>query len=129
MADLAGPTGLMVQVQPGSDLDPEEHAELTDRLRTELLDNLDLTSADPVDAPSAPAGAKGLGTLVGWLVVQFGTVETLRAVVNAVRSWVGRTNHVVELAYAGDVLKVTGVTSEQQEKIIDDWLARHATGA
>jgi hypothetical protein len=34
----------------------------------------------------------------------------------------------VEIAYAGDVLKVTGVTAAQQEKIIDAWLARHAAG-
>jgi hypothetical protein len=30
---------------------------------------------------------------------------------------------------AGDTLRLTGVTSEQQDKIIDAWLARHAGGA
>jgi hypothetical protein len=34
----------------------------------------------------------------------------------------------VELSIGGDVLKVTGATSQQQEKIIDGWLARHAPG-
>jgi hypothetical protein len=32
----------------------------------------------------------------------------------------------VEVSIGGDVLKVTGVTTRQQEKVIDTWLARHA---
>jgi hypothetical protein len=35
----------------------------------------------------------------------------------------------VEVNIGGDVLKVTGVTSQQQGEIIDAWLARHAPGA
>lgn len=73
--------------------------------------------------------AKGLGILAGWLVVQFGSISGLRAVVDVVRGWAARTHRVVEVSYGGDVLKVTGVTSEQQERIIDAWLARHAAGA
>ncbi|MGW4890821.1 hypothetical protein ACWEQL_00915 [Kitasatospora sp. NPDC004240] len=129
MANLEVQTGLLVQVRPDSDLDPEEHAELTDRLRTELLDDLDLAAVDPVDDPTAPDDAKGLATLAGWLIVQFGTYETLRGVVNAIRHWVGRTDHVVELTYGGDVLKITAVTSAQQERLIDEWLARHPARA
>jgi hypothetical protein len=34
----------------------------------------------------------------------------------------------VEISIGGDVLKVTGVTSQQGE-LIDAWLARHAPGA
>ncbi len=122
---MANLDGLTLQVRPAPDLDPEELADLTSRLRTELLDELDVASADPVDSASAPDNAKGLATLAGWLVVQFGTIDMLRAVVGTVRNWAGRTNHVVEITYGGDVLKVSGATSEQQEKIIDDWLARH----
>ena len=45
--------------------------------------------------------------------------------VAAVRGWTSRTGRTVEVSVGGDALKVTGVTSQQQEKIIDAWLARH----
>jgi hypothetical protein len=35
----------------------------------------------------------------------------------------------VEVTIDGDTLKVTGATAEQQEQIINVWLARHAAGA
>ena len=77
----------------------------------------------------APEGAKGLGGLAGWLVAQFGTLDGLRAVMTAVRGWTSRTGRTVEVSIDGDPLKVTGVTSEQQQLLIDAWLARHAPGA
>jgi hypothetical protein len=61
-------------------------------------------------------------------VTQFGSLDGLRAVVAAVRGWVGRTGRTVEVSIDGDVLKLTGATSQQQEKIVDAWLARHAPG-
>jgi hypothetical protein len=35
----------------------------------------------------------------------------------------------VEVSIGGDTLKVTGATSQQQETIIDAWLARHVPSA
>jgi hypothetical protein len=119
--------GLTLQVQPVPGSDPDELMEVTGRLRAELLE-LDVAAVDPVSEATAPERAKGLATLAGWLVVQFGTVNGLRAVVNVVRGWAARTNREVEVSCGGDVLKVTGVTSAQQEKIIDAWLARYAAG-
>jgi hypothetical protein len=120
--------GLILQVLPVADSDAEELADLAERLRAELL-GVDAASVAPLTAEAAPAGAKGLGALAGWLAVQFGTLDGLRAVVAAVRGWTTRTGRVVEVSIGGDALKVTGVTSQQQEKIIDAWLARHASGA
>lgn len=119
--------GLTVRVQAVPDGDSEELREITGRLRAELLD-LDVTSVDPVSEATAPEHAKGLATLAGWLVVQLGTIEGLRAVVAAIRGWATRTNREVEISYGGDVLKLSGVSSAQQEKIIDAWLAKHAAG-
>jgi hypothetical protein len=45
-----------------------------------------------------------------------------------VRGWSSRTGRTVEVTIGEDTLKLTGVTSQQQEKIIDGWLARHAPG-
>ena len=118
---------LIVQVLPAADSDAEELADLAGGLRAELLD-LDEVLVTPYAAEAAPAGAKGLGTLAGWLVTQFGSLDGLRAAVAVVRGWVGRTGRTVEVSIDGDVLKLTGATSQQQEKIVDVWLARHAPG-
>ena len=117
--------GLIVQVLPAADSDAEELADLTGGVRAELLD-VDATSVAPLTAGAAPEGAKGLGDLAGWLLVQFGTLDGLRAVVTAVHGWASRTGRTVEVSIGGDVLKVTAVTSQQQREIIDAWLARHA---
>jgi hypothetical protein len=120
--------GLIMQVLPVADSDAEELADLAGGLRAELL-GVDAASVAPLTAAAAPVGAKGLdGTLAGWLLVQFGTPDGLRAVMAAVGLWTSRTRRTVEVSIDGDPLKVTGVTSQQQEKIIDAWLARHAPG-
>jgi len=130
---MADADRLIVQVLSAADSDAEELADLAAGLRAELLD-LDEVLVTPYAAPTAPAapaapaGAKGLGTLAGWLVTQFGSLDGLRAAVAAVRGWVGRTGRTVEVSIDGDVLKLTGATSQQQEKIVDAWLARHAPG-
>ena len=119
--------GLILQVLPVVDSDAEELADLAGRLRAEVL-GIDAVSVVPLTAEVAPEGAKGLGTLAGWLAVQLGSLDGLRAVVSAVRGWTSRTGRTVEVSIGGDALKVTGVTSQQQERIVDAWLARHAPG-
>jgi hypothetical protein len=118
---------LILRVQPEADSDAEELADLAAGLHAELL-NVDTASVGPVPAEAVPEGAKGLGELAGWLAARFGTLDGLRAVVAAVRGWTSRTGRTVEVSIGGDVLKVTAVTSEQQVKIIEAWLARHAPG-
>ena len=84
----------------------------------------------PRSPPRQPrTGAKGLGDVAGWLLVQFGTQDGLRAVVATVRGFASRTGRTVEVSIGGDELKVTGATSRQQEQIINAWLARHASGS
>jgi hypothetical protein len=118
---------LILQVLPVADSDAEELADLADRLHAELL-SIDAASVAPLTAKAAPEGSKGLGTLAGWLLVQFGTPDGLHAVVAAVRGWARRTDRTVEISIGGDALKVTGVTPQQQGELIDAWLARHAPG-
>lgn len=112
----------MVQVEA------DEDAELTRILRSELLD-LDVTAVDWADSNPVPDNAKGVAGLAKALIVKLASSGALRAVVNAVRNWAARSNRTVEVSLGGDVLKLTGVTSAQQEKIIDAWIARHAAGA
>jgi len=122
---VADVDGLIVQVLPVADSDAEELADLAGGLRAELL-GVDAASVTPLTAEAAPEGAKGLGTVAGWLLVQFGTLDGLRAVVAAMRGWTSRTGRTVEVSIGGDVLKVTAVASQTPRGIIDAWLARHA---
>ena len=124
MAEVAR---LILQVLPTADSDAEELADLAGELHAELL-GVDEASVVPLIAEAAPDGAKGLGMLASGLLAQFGTLDGLRAVVAVVRRWASRTGRTVEVSIGGDVLKVTGVTMQQQEKIIDSWIARHAPG-
>ena len=124
MADV---DGLIVQVLPVADSDAEELADLAGGLCAELL-GVDAASVAPLTAEAVPEGAKGLGTVAGWLV-QFGTLDGLRDVVGAVRGWAARTGRTVEVSIGGDPIKVTSATSQQQQQLIDAWLARHAPGA
>jgi hypothetical protein len=118
---------LILQVLPVADSDAEELADLAGDLQAELL-GVDEALVALLADETSPDGAKGLGTLVGGLLAQYGTLDGLRAVVAVVHRWASRTGRTVEVTIGGDVLKVTGVTTQQQEKIIDTWLARHAAG-
>jgi hypothetical protein len=93
-----------------------------------LLD-LDVTAVNWGNTGAQPESTKGVAGLAKALIVRFVSSDALRAVVSAVRNWAARTNRTVEVSVGGDVLKLTGVTSAQQEKIIDAWLARHAVSA
>ena len=124
---MADADGLILQVLPVADSDAEELADLAAELNAELL-SVDGTSVAPLPAEAAPEGAKGLGDVAGWLVAQFGTLDGMRALVAAVRGFAARTGRTVEVSIGGDHLKVTGVTSQQQEEIIGAWLARHGPG-
>jgi Effector Associated Constant Component 1 len=125
---MTGDEQLLVVVSPGEDDDEGVLVDLTAMLRQELL-TLDVDDVRPPDAGSAPEGAKGLGDVIGVLAVQLGSLEGLRVLVDLVRGWAGRSRREVEVTIGGDSLKLSGASSEQQERIIDAWLERHAAGS
>jgi hypothetical protein len=124
---MADSGGLILQVCPAPEDDAGELAELTGLLRSELLD-LDVSAVDRLPDEAVPLGTKGVSAIAGWLAVQLGP-EALRAVLAKVADWVTRSDRAVEISYGGDTLKLGRATREQQEKIIDDWFARHAAGS
>jgi hypothetical protein len=129
MAAAAGE--LSVELQAGPDADAEELADLVGRLRAELLD-LDVDAVQQPVHGEAPGESKGAGWLAaGELVVQLVTSpELLASIIAGVRSWLGRNSaRSVKLTIAGDALEVSGVSSAEQDRLIDVWVARHATGA
>lgn len=118
---------LIVRISPAADGDEEEAAGLVRRLRAELLD-LDVEAVEPLTTGTAPEGAKGAASLVGMLGVRLGAAG-LKAVFGKIRDWVSRNGRSVEVTIDGDTIKVTGASMEQQEKIMNVWLARHASGS
>jgi hypothetical protein len=117
---------LVLHVLPVQDSDAEDLADLADQLRAELLD-LDVVAVFPVTAGEVPEGAKGIGSVAGWLAAQFGTPDGLRAVMAAVRGFASRTGRPIEVSIDGNVLKVGSATAQQQEEIIDAWLSRYGS--
>ena len=111
---------MQVDADAGDDL--EEVAGLARRLRAELL-VLDVERVDPVAADEAPAAAKGLPAAAGAIAVRVGTAG-LAAVVAKIRDWASRNRCKVKLQIGKHVIVVDGPTPEQQEKLINAWLAR-----
>jgi len=57
------------------------------------------------------------------------SAQALMSVIAGVRSWLGRNSaRSVKLTIGGDALEVSGVSSAEQDRLIDLWVARHATG-
>lgn len=118
---------LVLQVCPAPEDGAGELTKLAGWLRGELLD-LDVQGVDRLPSEDVPQGAKGLADVAGWLVVQLDP-ETLRVMLAKVADWVTRNDRTVEVSYGGDTLKLGRATREQQEKVIDGWLARHPAGS
>jgi hypothetical protein len=119
---MANSGGLVVQVQPGDDEDAGELAELTGWLQDELLD-LDVNSVDTMPEQDVPDGAKGIAALAGWLAVNLGP-EALKTVLAKVADWATRNDRAVEVTIAGQNLKLARATRQQQQELIDAFLAR-----
>ena len=117
---------LGIQVRGEPDADPEEVAESTLQLRRELLD-LDVGTVEAPREGEAPPGTRGVeGAALGGLVVSMAKPEFLGAVIAAVRSWLSRSQRrSIKLALGDDVLELTGVSSDEQRRLADEWLRRH----
>jgi hypothetical protein len=118
-----------LRVGVGASSDDEELAELTARLRRQLLD-LEVTGVDRPSTGDAPTGAKGvdpiaLGTLVVTLARRAGVLTSLT---KTVQRWLaGRGDRTVRLELDGDSIELTGASARDQERLVELWIARHAT--
>ena len=124
MEDKVRRLGIQVIGEP--DTDPEEVAEATLQLRRELLD-LDVGAVETPPAGEAPPGTRAVELLaLGGLVLSIAKPEVLAAVIDAVRSWLSRSQRrSIKLELSGDVLELTGVSSAEQRRLTDEWLRRH----
>lgn len=116
-----------VRVDLGPEAEPEEVAEATLQLRRELLE-LDVESVELERGGQSPLGSRAVDFVaLGTLVVSIAQSGLLNAVLAAIRSWLAADpQRSIKLELNGDVLELTGVTSEEQRRLADAWLRRHA---
>jgi hypothetical protein len=112
--------------------DAERLAVLSGYLRSELL-QLDVEEVTGLQASETPPGAWAFEVAaVGALLVTLGqSAEGLRSVVSAVRDWLRRSNgtrRTVRLELDGDALELSRASAADQERLIELFVARHATG-
>ena len=124
---MADSGALVLQVYPAPEDEAEDLAELAGWLRAELLD-LDVQDVDRFQMRPYLRARRAWPPSLGGFAVKLGT-ETLRAVLAKVADWVTRNDRGVEVSYGGDTLKLGRATRQQQEKIIDAWLAQHPSGS
>jgi hypothetical protein len=127
--DSDSPSALPVELDVELAADSADAAELdalTAGLRRELL-ALDVDRVDRVRREEAPEGSKALDAFaLGALVVRLvSRPELLRTVASTLQSWIGdRGDRTVKLQLGENVLELTGVSSTQQDRLIDEWIER-----
>ena len=122
------PLSLTLLVEGETDTDAQELDELTRRLRQRLLE-LDVRSAEPTPGAEPPPGARAVDAMVlgSLLVTLTRSPDLLKSVVGVVQDWLaGSRARSVELQMAGDTLKVSGLSSDEQRRLIDVFVQRHA---
>jgi len=120
------PAKLDIQLAVGPDDDAEQVAEATLRLRRELLD-LDVDAVELPSGGEPPPGTRAVElAALGALAVTLAKSQMLGPVVAAVRAWLaGSPQRSIKLELDGDVLELTGLSSNEQRRLTDEWLRRH----
>lgn len=123
--------GLCIQITEDG-AGAERLAVLSGYLRTELL-QLDVEGVTSVHTGEPPPGSRGLGiAAVGALFVAVGqAADGIRSVVLAIKDWLLRgddTGRMVRLELNGDTLELSRASTADQERLIDLFISRHATG-
>ncbi|MEH1893130.1 MAG: hypothetical protein V7K92_28185 [Nostoc sp.] len=118
---------VILHIDTNQETDAQELEQLTQQLRNELLE-LNVESADLVQAGEEPDKAKvadpiSWGTIIVTLLATGGVVATL---INAIQSWLTRhERRSITLEIDGNKLQITGISSEEQQQLIDAWIKRH----
>jgi hypothetical protein len=109
------------------DSDPEEVAQLGQRLRREIQ-QLDVDSVDFARGGEAPAGAKGDPVTMAALAVTLAPV-VLKSLFDLLQGWTSRHDKsTVTIEMGSDKLTLTGSPSKEQLQVIQAALQRHQQG-
>jgi hypothetical protein len=134
---IAGSRGLTMDMNLRLQLseegaDAERLAVLTGYLRAELL-QLDVEDVTAPQTGEAPPGARvvGVAAVSGLLVALGQSAGGLQSVVSTIRDWLRRgegTRRTVRLELDGDALELSQASAADQERLIELFVSRHATG-
>jgi hypothetical protein len=125
---MAG-NGLQLRIAIGLEDDADASAvdQETLRLRRELLE-LDVDTVERPSGGPPPPGARALEAAVLGTLVVTATQDLVGAVVRVVSNWLGRrSNRHVTLEIDGDSIEVSDPSAEEQHRLIEAFLTRHAT--
>jgi hypothetical protein len=118
---------LLLRLDAGPEADAKELAGITRRLREELLE-LDVEAVEFAQGGETPEGAK-IGRAVDWntlLLTLAASGGVLTTIIGMLQSWLTRhERRSVTLEIDGDKIEITGISSEEQKRLIDAWLRRH----
>ncbi len=120
---------IVVRLSVEAEADAEAVDSLTNQLRDQLLE-LDVDSVVPVSSGEAPPDTRAIDVIaLGSLLVTLAkSPELFKALTSALQSWLGgRPARSVELQIGGDTLKVSGVSSDEQQRLIQLFVDRHAS--
>jgi hypothetical protein len=125
MSGLGVELRLDVGVEP--DADAAELDQAASQLRQELL-GLDVDAVERLRGQAPPPGTRAAeATLLGALVVDLGH-EALAAVVRTIQSWIARRlDRSVKVTLGEDSIELTNVSDEDQRRLIDSFVDRHAS--
>ena len=113
---------LRVHVQGLPDGDDQERAELTGRLREELLAQGVEEVAHP-DA-DAPDGAKG--PALEWAQLVVGLAGSVGPLLAGLRGWIGRhPDAAITLEIDGDKITLDNASPADRQRLVEAFLARH----
>ncbi len=121
---------VILNIDAGQEDDPEEIERFTQQLREELTE-LEVEGVDLVRAGETPAKAKvgdpiTWGTLLLTLAASGGVITTI---INVLQSWLTRQERrSISLEIDGDKLEIKGISSKEQQRLINEWRSRHAKG-
>jgi hypothetical protein len=125
--DMSEPgVGLRLEIGIEPEADAAEIERAASQLRDELLE-LDVEAVGVPAGEPAPPGSRGIDAgALGTLLVAAGR-GAIGPVVQAVQSWVARrATRSVKLTIENDSLELTNVSPEDQRRLIESFLARHA---
>jgi hypothetical protein len=125
MSGLGVELRLDVGVEP--DADAGELDQAASQLRQELL-GLDVDAVERLRGEAPPPGTRAAeATLLGALMVDLGR-EALAAVMRTIQSWIARRlDRSVKVTLGEDSIELTNVSDEDQRRLIDSFVARHAS--
>ena len=113
--------------------DDQELDDLTSQLRADLLD-AGVDDAVPLTGGPAPRATRGLDVaVIGGLLVSIGqSSEAIGRLVSAVRDWLKRDPEparTVHLTLGDRSIELTGASSEQQDRLIAEFIRAASTGS